>query len=460
MEIQFAVQSYTHESKPISAQRCINAYAEFQPRDAKSRVAVIGCPGIDTFATIGSGPIRGALEMKGVAYFVSQDKLYSVDSNGVGTLLGSGITGYTPVSMDGDGFEVVIVNGVAGFSYRLSDNTFQQISDPDFKVANSVTVINNYFVFDEAGTNRFTLSDLLDGRNYLDDFATAESAPDRVLAVRNHNGLLLVFGEHTIEPWDHTGATDFPFSRIKGSTIDRGLAAPLAIASEDTAQFFLGEDRVFYRLGGLQRQRVSTHAIERTWSSYTKTDDAFCFKYGISGHKFIYLTFPTEGATWGLDLATGFWHERMSYDVTGAEVAWRANCAIDVYNKTLIGDANSNKVGFINPQSHTEFGQPIIMTLVSPPIFNGGRRMFMPMFELDMETGVGIATGQGSDPQVMLDWSDDGGYNFAAPQLWNTMGVQGARMTRLQWTRLGSAYQRSLRVSISDPVRRVVTGAR
>ena len=139
---------------------------------------------------------------------------------------------------------------------------------------------------------------------------------------------------------------------------------------------------------------------------------------------------------------------------------WRANCAIEAYNFTLIGDANSGRIGMLDHGLHTEFGDPIITTVVSPPIYGQGRRFFMPRFELDMETGVGVSSGQGSDPQVMLDWSDDGGENFTAPQHWQSMGAQGARATRVQWNQLGSAYQRTLRLSISDPVRRILTGAR
>lgn len=461
MDIRFAVESYKHDSLPVSSQRCVNAYAENQPKSAKSPVAVFGAPGLSLFSTIGRGPIRGMMEMNGVGYLVSGSEFYSFDTDGVAQLLGDGITGFAPISMDGNGFEIVIVNGAFGYSYLLSNGTFVQISDPDFIPSHTVTVINNIFAFDWPNTNKFFISNVLDGRSYDGlDFASAESSPDFVRAVKNRNGLLMVYGAKTIEPWDNTGASSFPFARLKGGTVDRGITASLALEVEDSSMFFLGEDLIFYRLNGLQLLRISTYAIEQAWEQYETTSDAFCFKVASRGHKFIYLTFPTEGATWGYDIATNLWHERVSWDPTGMEVRWRINCSVSVYNKTLVGDANSGKVGLLRHDVFTEFDDPIITTLISPPIYKAGMNISIPSFELDMETGRGTTTGQGSAPVAMMSYSIDGGYNYTAPEDWTAMGALGDRTTRLKWTRLGSGYQYAIKVSISDPVKRVITGAR
>lgn len=461
MEIRFAIESYKHDSLPISSQRCVNAYAENQPKSAKTKVSVHGVPGIEPFSSIGTGPIRGSIEMNGVGYVVSGSKFYSFATDGTSQLLGVGITGSAPISMDGNGFEIVIVNGEFGYSYLLSDTTFVQISDPDFHPANTVSVINSIFAFDWPGTNKFFISAVLDGRSYdALDFASAESSPDFVKAVRNRNGLLMVFGAKTIEPWDNTGASSFPFARLKGGTIDRGVASPFAIEVEDSSIFFLGDDHIFYRLNGLQLLRISTYALELAWENYSTTSDAFCFRMSLAGHKFIYLTFPTEGATWAYDIATNLWHERVSWDPTGIEVKWRINCVVSVYNKILVGDSNSNRLGLTSHAAYTEWDDPIITTLISPPVYQDGKQISVPSFELDMETGVGTTSGQGSDPQAMMSYSIDGGQNYTAPQEWMTMGAIGARETRLKWTRLGSGYQYTIKVSISDPVRRVITAAR
>ena len=459
-----AITSYKSAAKGLSAQRLVNGYPEIQPQEsgAKARVVVWGSHGIADAVTIGSGPIRGSFEMNDVGYIVSGDEFYSFDSAGTPTLLGGGITGSGGVSIDGDGFSIMIVNGQFGYLYVLATTTFTQIADPDFNAAKTVTVINNYYVLDWAGTNKFFISDLLDGSSYdALAFASAESNPDFVLAVKNRNGILLVFGAQTIESWDHTGATDFPFQRFKGGTIERGLAASLAVEAEDSTLFFLGNDLVFYRLQGLSLVRISTHALEDEWADYDTTSDAFCFKISIAGHKFIYITFPTEGKTFGFDIAANYlWHERMSFDALGQEVKWRANTAVTVYNKTWIGDANTSKLGQLDKNTFTEWGTPIITQLIYPPIHANGNQVSMPKFEVDMETGVGLTSGQGSDPQIMLDWSDDGAKTYTSPQLWRSMGQIGEYHTRVEWGELGSFYSRTMRLSMSDPVKRCIFAAR
>lgn len=462
MEIQFATNSYRQDSLPVSAQRCVNAYAEFQPRGAKSQITVSGSPGIEQLGLLGAGPVRAIREMNGVGYAVSGANFYTFDENGAGTILGTGITGNNVVSIDGSGFQIAITNGAFGYVYDLAAGTFVQISDPDFFPANTVKVINFYFAYDKKNSNEFFISDLLNAVSY-DAFAiaSAESHPDRVQAVTARNGILLIMGEKTIEPWDHTGATDFPFQRFKGGTVNRGLKAPLALETEESAIFFLGDDLGFYMMAGLALRRLSTTAIEKEWATYAETSDAFCFKINYGGHTFIHITFPTAQRTWAVDLTNGFlWHERQSYDPTGLELRWRANCVTTVYGKQVVGDANSGRIGFINPDINTEFGSPIIMKLTSPPIHSRGNQGSMPLFELDMETGVGTLTGQGSDPQIMMDYSDDGGTIWSDAQLWRSMGTLGRRETRLSWDKLGNFRQRVIRVSISDPVKRRVIAAR
>lgn len=460
-DIGFARHSYQAHSLPISAQRLVNAYSESEPPDAKTSVAVLGVPGIDGFTTLGNGPIRGMIAMNAIAYVVSGADFYEVDEDGVGTLRGTGITGGEVVSMDANGTQIAVGTGVKGWTYTASTTTLAEITDAQFNdTARTVTYIDGYFVWDWPSTNKFFISALLDGTAYAAlDFASAESSPDFVRSVLNWQGVLLIFGETSIEVWDSTGALSFPFQPRKGSTIPRGIASKTAMVREDSAVFFLGDDRVAYRLGpGLSR--ISTHAIENQWEHYANVADAFCLTFPHDGHKFIVFQFPSAGATFVYDIATGLWHERASWDASGSEVRWRVNCALNVYGKTLLGDNNSGQVGVIDHDVYTEFEDPILLTAVMPPLHGRGKKVRCPWLEIDMETGVGLATGQGSDPQVMLDWSDDGGRTFPGPVLTQSMGAIGDYQARVRFDRLGMFYQRSYRVRISDPVKRAILGAR
>jgi len=463
MIIQFATNSYTSNSLPLSAQRCVNAYAEREPPPpggAKSPIAVFGAPGLTAFAICGTGPVRGMHVMGGLLYVVSGQTLYSVSSTGVVTTLGGAVTGNGVVSMADNGTQLCIVNGTNGYIYSVSLG-FVVISDPNFHAANVVTFFDNVFVFNWAGTNKFFISNTLDGLNYNGlAFGSAEVTSANLFSVVNQQETLLLFsGDHT-ETWYDAGAVNMPFLRVDGATIERGCAAALTTVKEDNSVFFLGNDLIFYRLNITQPVRVSTHAIEDAWQSYSTVSDAFAFSYTFEGHKFVVITFPTANKTWVYDISTGLWHERESLDMNNRTYGrWRGNCYAQCYNHGLVGDQFSGAIGYLDRVNFTEFGNTMREVLVSPPLSNERKRTFVSLFELDVETGVGLPTGQGSDPQIMLDWSRDGGRTFVGLSLWDTMGKIGQYLTRVRWLRLGQSRQWYFRVTITDPVRRTIIAA-
>lgn len=69
-----------------------------------------------------------------------------------------------------------------------------------------------------------------------------------------------------------------------------------------------------------------------------------------------------------------------------------------------------------------------------------------------------IQTYQGRDPKLMVDWSDDHGKTWSN-QREQSMGKIGEYRKRVRFLRLGSARDRIFRISISDPVKRVILSA-
>jgi hypothetical protein len=469
--IPFATSSYRHESLPISAQRVLNCYAERQPQGAKSQVTVHGSPGIITFATCGTGPIRGRCMLGGVLYVVSGGSLYSVsnDPTPVVTELGGVISGSGVVSMADNGNEIMIVNGSLGYLYDTTSG-FRLVTDTDFVAGNTVTYSDGFFLVPRANTNEWARSDSLDGSSWNAlAFATKEAKSDNLRAVLNVNEVIHLLGEKSSELDGNNGAANFPYQRIPGGTLDRGIIAPYATAQEDQGLFVLGDDRIAYRMSGTQLSRISNHAIEQTWQGYTATSDCFGLAYTWKGHKFAAWTFPTQQAalgdttSWVFDISSGLWHERLSYDLNGVPLGrWRGNMAIDAYGKTLIGDAFSGRIGYLSNDVTTEFDCPVRFSATSQPYSAGDKALFHSQLTLDMEAGVGLSTGQGSDPQVMLDVSDDGGRTWASVQYWSALGRQGAYTTWVRYDQLGSTERggtRVYRATISDPVRRTLIGA-
>lgn len=459
MRIPFAIQSYKHPSLPISAQRCVNMYAEQQKPGAKSDVTVHGVPGISTFATCGAGPIRGGTIMDNVLYVLSGGTLYSVTSGGVATPLGGVVSGSGKVGMANNGTQIIIVNGSNGYIYSSSSG-FQYVSSGNFHAASTAVYSDGFFILERSGTNEFFISDSLDGTTYSNYFALAQTYSDDILAVFNHSERIYLFGRESTEVWVITGDANFPYQRVKGAGFKRGIIGTYAVTTDDESIYFIGDDRVVYKIGA---GPVSTPAITQAWRNYTTVSDAIAFSYNFAGHKFVAFTFPTQNVTWELDTITGLWHERESWDQNNTSLGrWRVSCAFGIYDKVLVGDGFSAKIGSLDATVFTEFSNTIRAEVVSPPLHGNGARMFMPWFELDIETGVGLTSGQGSDPQIMLAISDDGGRTFGDQEIWRSMGAIGAYHNRhqLRWDRLGSFYDRSLKVTISDPVRRTIIAAR
>jgi hypothetical protein len=426
----------------------------------KEQVVVFGHPGIVELVNVGTGPIRGFNEMDKILYVVSGGTLYSVTKDLVVAPLGRNGNRDSPVSMDNNGTQLVITNGVNGYIYSVA-TSFGLISDPDFNPAETVTFFDERFLFDWKDTNKFFCSEILDGTSYdALQYASAETRPDNVVAVVLNKQVLLVFGTKSTEPWQNVGAANFPFERVPGVMIERGLAAPHATAKDDNSVFFLGDDRVFYRLDGVSPVRISQHGLEREWQKYKTVSDAFCFSYAWNGHKFISLTFPSANVTVHYDIATGLWHDRESRDINGRSLGrWRGNCGIEVFDKVLVGDAVSGSVGFLSDATYDEFGTTVQMIATSPPLHDDLNRTFIGNFQMDLQTGVGVTSGQGSNPQAMLRISRDGGFTFGESQRYRSMGKIGQYLKRLKWLRLGQAREWVFEITISDPVNRVIAGA-
>ena len=87
-----------------------------------------------------------------------------------------------------------------------------------------------------------------------------------------------------------------------------------------------------------------------------------------------------------------------------------------------------------------------------------GKRIYMHRLELVVETGVGLITGQGSDPQVMMQYSDDGGRSWSAER-WKSLGVLGDYTAIVEWFDLGEFGERMFRFRISDPIKTVLISA-
>ena len=464
----FIGPTYQLSSINYECQRCINMYPEMDEihTGKEGEVAsLIGTPGLTLLQTIGSGPIRGVwYTTTGVLYVVSGNTLYSVTSAWVATSIGTLLTFSGQVGMADNGFYLVVVDGVNGYYVDFTiPGTLTQITDLNWLGSNVVAYMDGYFIFCAPKSAEFYLSDL----NAVTFNAPANTAkngfPDNISAIVSNNRNLWLFGEVTTEVWFDSGDNLNPFQYISGSMLSYGCAATYSPAVLFNTVFWLGQDTsgsgMVFMANGYSPKRISTHAVELAFQSYSTISDAIGFTYQENGHQFYILTFPTANATWGFDCETQMWHER-AYLNQGQLQRHRANCYTYAFNSVhLVGDYANGNIYQMSSSVYSDNGAAILRQRVTPHMSKDMVRIFHSSLQLDLETAVGLdGIQQGTNPQAMLDWSNDGGHTWSN-QMWSTMCKIGNTTDRVIWRRLGHSRNRVYRVSISDPVKVVMIGA-
>jgi hypothetical protein len=276
-----------------------------------------------------------------------------------------------------------------------------------------------------------------------------------------------LFGTQSVEVWYDAALEGFPLARIQGAVNEFGCAATYSVAKMDNSLFWLGADArghgVVFRANGYAGQRISTHAVEFAIQSYATMSDAIAFTYQQDGHSFYVLTFPSAQATWVYDAATGAWHERAGF-ANGQFIRHRANCQMFFSEEVVVGDfENGNIYAYdLDQFSDGDFAQKWLRSWRALPTGqNNLKRTAQHSLQIDMQTGVGLNTGQGSNPQVMLRWSDDGGHTWSNEH-WMSAGKIGAYGTRAIRRRLGMTLKlrdRVYEISGTDPVKISIVGA-
>lgn len=451
--IPFATRTYVNRSLPVSAQNLVNLYPEQQQQDAKNPVVLHRTPGKLLVATVGTGPIRGQVKMGGLDYVVSGNELYGGDRDGSYTLIGR-VTGSPDlVSMSENGTDISIVTGISAYTYSLSDGLVE-VSDTDFKNAFTNDYLDGFFIYDKAGTGEWFISNLLSGQIFdSTDNSTTYSNSDNVLAVKTINGQVYVFGERSIEVYYNSGAADFPFARINELTQEIGTASRYSIQEIDDVVYFLGNDLEIYRFYSGNLEALSDPAISNQINNLTKPTHCEAWSYKEGSHRFYCLNFPTDSVTLCYDIFTSTWHKR-SYFTNGLHKQDRVRTHLYCYNKHLVGDRESGNIYELDDTVYTDNGGTIVWEAVSPPIHKDGELLFMSEALIEFEQGVGIETGQGSNPQVQLAISENA-------KTWTDLGFRsigkiGEYDWASRWTRLGSFYTRVFKLSGSSPVKTVI----
>ena len=427
------------------------------------------------------------------------------------TIQGTGIAANTMIVSFGSG------SGGAG-TYTISSSqtvgsttiyalNFTQIpsSDGAFSGANTVDIIDNYFVYNDPGTQKWGSSDFLSPISPALSYGLKDGGPDNLVSLIVDHREVYLLGETSSEVWVDAGLTPFPFQRIPGTSTQHGIAAVFSVARLGNSFAYVsrnsrGEAQIM-QMNGYIPQRISTHAVENTLTGQN-VEDAIAWTYQLEGHECYVVTFPSIDLTWVYDIATQMWHKWLYVNNDNVYERHRGNCCALFQGMVLVGDYENGKVYMLDRQNYTDDGQEIRRLRRAPHLVADLQRQYFDEFQIQFQPGVGttglsIQTGaiQPSTiqspytiypsesltvgpneilylgevstiniqdtttyPQAMLRWSNDGGSTWSNEH-WVTIGQQGKYKNRAIWRRLGMARDRVFEVVVSDPVKAVIVSA-
>jgi hypothetical protein len=182
------------------------------------------------------------------------------------------------------------------------------------------------------------------------------------------------------------------------------------------------------------------------------------FKYQQDGHEFYIITKGGLETTLVYDITTNMWHERAFLNESGNFETHIMSCVIFAFGHFLVGDRRNGNIYKMKLDVYNDNGSAIARERIYTHLSDEGRRVRYNKLRIGFETGVGLQTGQGSDPQVLLQLSKDGARTFSDSYS-ASLGAVGQYRSSVEFRRLGIAEQMTFKIRVTDPVKVAIIGS-
>ena len=437
----------------------------------------------------GSGAVTGLTLTNAGTYTSVPANPASTSSNGNGT--GLTLTLTTGTGTGGTG-TYVLNNSQTVSSETMYALNFSVLPSTDgaFSGANTVDIVDNYFVYNKPNTQQWGASNPLSPISQGLSFSSKDGAPDNLVSLIVDHREVYLLGEASSEVWVDVGTFPFPFQRIPGTSTQHGIAAKASVYRLGNSFAYLsrnnrGQAQVM-QMNGYMPTRISTHAVEQSLLNQY-VDDAYAWTYQQEGHECYVISFPTLDLTWVYDLSTQMWHKWLWIDTTNTFHTHRGYCSAVFQGEVLVGDRDNGQIYLLDPSNYTDNGDEIRRVRRAPHIVTDLQRQYLEELQIQFQPGVGLVgyseasndpsnaiaaiaiagvaiAGKnisytiGANPQAMLRWSNDGGSTWSKEH-WSTIGRTGQYSNRAIWRRLGWSRDRIFEVVVTDPIKAVIVSA-
>lgn len=360
-------------------------------------------------------------------------------------------TQFTQLTTTGSGAGIVLTNP----NYSVLIQPYPVVLP--FTPATSVLAIpgasiDGYGLIAQPGTYTLWQSNLLDLSTWNAlAFGQASGDPDVIIAIGVlHLEVYVIKARHT-EIWTDVGTSPLAFQRVPGTYIQAGCAAPHSLCVVGETLMWLASNSqgngIIVQVQGYTATRVSTHAIEYAIQQFSSFADAVAYSYQQDGHTFYVIDFPTGNQTWVYDATESakagvpMWHQRAAFS-DGVFNRHPCNMYAFFAQTHIVGDSTNGNLYAYDDAALTDNGaqrkwQKSWRALGKPT----KDPVRFTALQIDMMTGAN-GTPPGTDPQVMLEWSDDGGNTWTQP-IPQSAGQLGQTAKRVKFNRLGSTRRNS-----------------
>lgn len=397
----------------------------------------------DGIVANGSGPgvDRGGINWNGVCYRVMGTKLVTVASNGTVTILGDvGGPVQTLVTMDYSFDLLGIASGGRLYYWNPATNTLTQNTDPDLGVVLDFCWVDGYFMTTDGENLVVTeLSDPLQVNPLK--YGSSEVDPDPVVALLKLRNEVYALNRNTIEVFDNVGGEVFPFQRIDGAQIQKGVIGTFGCCVFVEQVAFLGSGRNeqpgIYLGANATANKISTQEIDDILMGYTEAQLATVKLEARNdkAHQHLYVHLPDRtlvyDAAASQELGEMVWFTLTTSTVGFAQ--YRARNLVWAYDKWLVGDPQSSNIGYLSDTIGTHWGQKVRWEFGTLIVYNESNGALFHELELIALTG---RVALGVDPQISTSYSLDG-LTWSQDRFIRA-GTVGNTKKRLAWFQQGS----------------------
>jgi hypothetical protein len=367
-------------------------------------------------------------------------KLVTVASDGTVAVLGDvGGPVDTLVTLDYSFDLLAIVSGTRLYYWNPLTSTLTQVTDPDLGIVLDVVWVDGYFMTTD-GTS-LIVTELTDPTqvNPL-KYGSSEVDPDPVVALLKLRNEVYALNRNTIEVFDNVAGQFFPFQRIDGAQIQKGVVGTFAscVFIENIA--FLGSGRneapSIYVGANAQVTKISTQEIDEILLGYTEAQLALVKLEARNdrSHQHLYIHLPDRTIVFDAN-ATKALGQNVWFTLTTSIVGfsqYRARNLVWAYDKWLVGDPQSSNIGYLVDTIGTHWGETVRWEFGTLIVYNEGRGALFNQLELVTLTG---SVALGKNPMITTSYSVDG-ITWSQPKAIR-VGTTGDRKKRITWFQQG-----------------------